>query len=425
MFYADLHIHSKYSRATSKDMNLETIEQWAQFKGIKVMGTGDFTHPEWFKEIGEKLEDEGNGLFTLNSKYRLLVPDSCRQEVFFILTSEISCIYQKNGRLRKIHLVVLSPSLKDVSKINHALSKIGSLGSDGRPILGIDAKDLMKIILELSPDSMIIPAHAWTPHFSIFGSQSGFDSIEECFEDLTSYIYAIETGLSSDPKMNWRLSKLDNILLISNSDAHSPAKIGREANIFDTALNYKSLVEAIKTKKDFLGTIEFFPEEGKYHFDGHRSCGVRLSPRETIQRNYLCPVCGKRVTVGVMHRVETLADRKEGYVPSKALLYKSIIPLTEIFAEINNCSSQSRSVVDKYMKALHRLGNEFHILINQKLEEIEIFDSKLAEAIDRMRKGKVIAEPGYDGEYGKIKVFGEVEKMESKGQTLLFCHDAE
>lgn len=420
MFFGDLHIHSKFSRATSKEMNLETIEQWAQIKGIKVIGTGDFTHLEWLKEISEKLTEEGNGLLRLKDKYKLQVPESCRQEVFFVLSSEISCIYQKNGKLRKIHLLVLSPSIKDVTKINHALSKIGSLMSDGRPILGIDAKELMKIILEISPSSMIIPAHAWTPHFSVFGSQSGFHSIEECFEELTSYIYAIETGLSSDPPMNWRLSKLDGITLISNSDAHSPSKIGREANIFDTELSYKGITEAIRTKKGFLGTVEFFPEEGKYHYDGHRACQVRLSPKETIKRNYLCPVCGKRVTVGVMHRVEVLADRKEGFKPPQAIPYKSIIPLQEIIAEINNTSTQSKGVLNFYFKAINNLGSEFHILLTKNLSEIEKFNESLAEAIDRVRKCKISVEPGYDGEYGKIKVFGKPSFENEKGQKLLF-----
>lgn len=420
MFYADLHIHSKFSRATSKDMNLETIEQWAQIKGIKVIGTGDFTHPEWLKDIEKKLNEEGNGLFTLKKEYRLQVPDSCKQEIFFILSSEISCIYQKNGKLRKIHLVILSPSLKDVAKINHAFSQIGSISADGRPILGIDAKEAIKIVLDLSPESMIIPAHAWTPHFSVFGSQSGFDSLEECFEDLTSYIYAIETGLSSDPPMNWRLSKLDKVILVSNSDAHSPAKIGREANILDTELSYSAITQAIKTGKGFLGTVEFFPEEGKYHYDGHRACGVRLSPKETIKRNYLCPVCGKKVTVGVMHRVELLSDRPEGFKPRGALPFKSIIPLPEIIAEINKTSAQSKAVSNIYMKAIYKLGNEYDILLHKNLTEIEKFDSKIAEAIERMRTGKVIVEPGYDGEYGKIKLFGEAENTEPKGQTILF-----
>lgn len=420
MFYSDLHIHSRFSRATSKDMNLEAIEKWAQIKGIKLIGTGDFTHPEWLKEIETKLEYEGNGLFSLKKQYKLNVPESCKQETFFILTTEISCIYNKNGKIRKIHLLLLTPTLRDAVKINHALSQIGSLISDGRPILGIDAKELLRIMLEISLDSIIIPAHAWTPHFSVFGSQSGFDSLEECFEELTPYVHAIETGLSSDPSMNWRLSKLDNILLVSNSDAHSPAKIGREANIFDIDLSYKSIKEAIETGKGFLGTVEFFPEEGKYHFDGHRACGVRLSPKETIKRNYLCPVCGKKLTIGVMHRVEVLSDREEGFRPSRALPYKSIIPLLEIISEIKNSSTQCKSVSDLYWKAIQRLGNEYEILLTKKLSEIEKFDSTLAEAIDRMRQGKITVEPGYDGQYGKIRVFGEKIETVLKGQALLF-----
>ncbi len=419
MFYADLHIHSKYSRATSKGMSLEVIEQWSQIKGIKVIGTGDFTHPEWLKEIEKKLNEEENGLFTLKKKYRLNIPDSCKQEVFFMLSSEISCIYQKTGKLRKIHLLILSPSLKDVIKINHALMQIGSLSSDGRPVLGIDAKEILKIILEISPQSLIIPAHAWTPHFSVFGSESGFDSIEECFEELMEYIYAIETGLSSDPPMNWRLSKLDRVILISNSDAHSPAKIGREANIFETEISYKAITEAIKTGKGFVGTVEFFPEEGKYHYDGHRLCGVRLSPKETIKMNYMCPRCGKRVTVGVMHRVEVLSDREEGFKPHNAFPYKSIIPLQEIIAEINKTSTQSKTVFNTYMKLIYKLGSEFDILLNKKLEEISAVDEHLAEAVERMRTGKVFVEPGYDGQYGKIRVFGETSKNNA-GQTLLF-----
>lgn len=420
MFYADLHIHSKYSRATSKDMNLEGIEQWAQIKGIKVIGTGDFTHPQWLREIEEKLHEEGNGLFTLKKQYRLNIPDSCKQEIFFMLSSEISCIYQKKGKLRKIHLLILSPSMKDVLKINHILTHLGSLSSDGRPILGVDAKEILKIILEVSPYSLIIPAHAWTPHFSVFGSESGFDSLEECFEELTPHIYAIETGLSSDPPMNWRLSSLDRVTLISNSDAHSPTRIGREANIFDTEVSYRAITEAIKTGKGFLGTVEFFPEEGKYHYDGHRACGVRLSPKETIKRNYLCPHCGKRVTVGVMHRVEVLSDREEGFKPPHAFPYKSIIPLQEIIAEINNTSVQSKGVFSAYMKIIYKLGSEFDILLNKKLKEISSFDSVLAEAVERMRAGKVFVEPGYDGQYGRVKLFGETWQNNQKGQTALF-----
>ena len=294
----------------------EGIWKWAQMKGITVVGTGDFTHPRWFKELGEKLEPTGNGLFQLKADLRPeSVPESCRADVFFLLSVEISCIYKKNGKTRKVHCLVFVPDLASAAKFNLALSRIGNIASDGRPILGLDAKELLKITLDTSPQAMLIPAHAWTPHFSVFGAASGFDSLEECFEELTPHIYAIETGLSSDPPMNWRLSALDGITLISNSDAHSAPKLGREANIFDTEVSYGAIMEAIKTRKRFMGTIEFFPEEGKYHYDGHRACDVRFSPGETKQHDYRCPACGKRVTVGVMHRVELLADRAKGFRP--------------------------------------------------------------------------------------------------------------
>ncbi|OGW67365.1 MAG: DNA helicase UvrD, partial [Nitrospirae bacterium RIFCSPHIGHO2_02_FULL_40_19] len=306
-FIADLHIHSPYSRATSKDMEIENLNRWAQLKGLTVVGTGDFTHPKWLVNLQEKLESAEDGLFRLKPEYESSmveeVPSSCRRDVRFILSAEISCIYSKNGRTRKVHNLLLVPTFAEAAKINAALSKIGNLKSDGRPILGLDSKVLLNIALDTSPDVLFIPAHAWTPHFSVLGSNSGFDSLEECFEELTSHIYAIETGLSSDPPMNWRLSGLDRVALISNSDAHSPAKLAREANIFDTELSYKGIYNAIKSNnnKNFIGTIEFFPEEGKYHFDGHRDCKRRMHPSDTRQNNGLCPKCGKKVTIGVMH----------------------------------------------------------------------------------------------------------------------------
>jgi uncharacterized protein (TIGR00375 family) len=313
-FCADLHIHSRFSRATSRDVCLESLWKWAQIKGISVVGTGDFTHPEWFHELKEKLDVCGNNLLKLKDKYKIIsLPDICAAEVCFMLTTEVSCIYAKNGRVRKVHSLILAPDFAAASELNRALSKIGNISSDGRPILGLDTKTLLKMVLDISDEMMLVPAHAWTPHFSVFGAGSGFDSMEECFDELTPHIYAIETGLSSNPSMNWRLSSLDAVTLISNSDAHSAAKLGREANIFDTEISYKAITNAMKTKQGFAGTVEFFPEEGKYHYDGHRSCGVSLSPEETISHNYLCPVCGKRVTIGVMHRVERLADRKEGF----------------------------------------------------------------------------------------------------------------
>lgn len=454
-FIADLHIHSRYSRATSKDMSLESLWKWAQLKGITVLGTGDFAHPKWFQELKEKLEPIGNNLFKLKHIFQKnSIPVSCKSEVFFMLTTEISCIYNKNGRVRKIHSLVFVPDFSSATRISTALSRIGNLSADGRPILGFDAKKLLKIILDISAGAILVPAHAWTPHFSVFGAESGFDSLEECFEELTPYIYSIETGLSSDPPMNWRLSSLDRITLISNSDAHSPAKLGREANIFDfdinnppsppppeadkggfgglfikggkgginTEISYESIINAIKTRKGFVGTIEFFPEEGKYHYDGHRFCGISLSPKETIKHNYLCPVCGKRVTVGVMHRVEKLADRADGFRPEDAPLYYSIIPLSEIISETLKVGVNSKAVEAEYFKLLKNLGSEFRILVDSSISDIESAGSPvLSEAISRMRSGNVYIEPGFDGRYGKIKIFEEVERREIKGQqTMLF-----
>src|SRR4030042_522862 len=307
-FVADFHLHSKYSRATSRDMDLENLDKWAKIKGIKVLGTGDFTHPEWLKSLKEKLERPSPALFKLKG---------VKSDTRFILTAEISCIYSKKEKVRKIHIVIFAPSFEVVDKINVQLGWVGNLKSDGRPILGLDAKELAKIVLDASPDCLVVPAHAWTPWFSIFGSKSGFDSVEECFEEYSKYIFAGETGLSADPKMLWRMSDGRKITLISNSDAHSPQKIGREANVFDTEISYPAIIEAIKTKnpQKFLYTVEFFPEEGKYHFDGHRNCEVKFSPAETKRYGSLCPVCGKPLTVGVLNRVEELADREEGFVP--------------------------------------------------------------------------------------------------------------
>ncbi len=447
-FIADLHIHSRHSRATSKDMSLESLWKWAQLKGIAVIGTGDFTHPKWFQEIKDKLETIGNNIFKLKNNYQSIdIPISCSAEVYFMLTAEISCIYSKNGKVRKIHSLVFVPDLATAARMNAVLSKIGNLSSDGRPILGLDAKELLKIVLDISDDAVLIPAHAWTPHFSVFGASSGFDSLEECFEELTPHIFAIETGLSSDPLMNWRLSSLDRITLISNSDAHSPAKIGREANIFDfnnppsppftkgarlpsvgqgkggiiTEISYESIINAIKTRKGFVGTIEFFPEEGKYHYDGHRTCGISLSPKETVKHNYLCPVCGKRVTVGVMHRVEKLADRENGFRPSGAPPFYSLVPLPEIIAEAIKVGVNSKAVNNEYLHIIEKLGNEFKILMDIPLNDIERASSPIIrEAISRMRSGNVHISPGFDGEYGKIKIFEEVERKVIKGQGRLF-----
>jgi len=411
-FIADLHVHSHYSRATSPDMCPEGIWKWAQLKGISVIGTGDFTHPRWFKELKKKLDPAGNGLFTLKKKFTTDdVPESCKADVSLILSAEVSSIYSKNGKTRKVHSIILAPDFAAAERLNLVLSKIGNLKSDGRPILGLDAKKLLQIVLDISPDAMLIPAHVWTPHFSVLGAASGFDSLEECYEELTPHIHAVETGLSSDPLMNWRISALDRITLVSNSDAHSASKIGREANIFDTDITYTAMMKAIKTRKGFVGTIEFFPEQGKYHFDGHRDCGVSQTPKETIHHNYLCPSCGRKVTVGVMHRVEKLADRNEGFKLAGAPSFASIIPLPEIIAEGLECGVNTKKVNALYMPMLERLGNEFKILLDTRLQDIERASSPLIrEAVARMRAGNIHISPGYDGEFGKVRIFEEGER---------------
>lgn len=403
-------------------MSPETIWKWAQLKGICVVGTGDFTHPGWLKELSEKMEPAGEGLFKLKNEYeRNDIPDSCKADVSFLLSAEISSIYRKKDKTRKVHSLILVPAFSDAARINLVLSRIGNLNADGRPILGLDALELLKIVKDVSPSAVFIPAHAWTPHFSVFGAVSGFDSLEECFEDYTSHIKAIETGLSSDPPMNRRLSALDNITLISNSDAHSPAKMGREANIFDTDTSYSSIANAIETRQGYLGTIEFFPEEGKYHYDGHRACSVSLSPEETIQHGYLCPKCGRRVTVGVLHRAEKLADRPSGFKPDNTYPYFSLIPLAEVISETLGVGVASKAVEMEYQRLISGLGNEFSILIDAPITEITQTSSQLiGEAINRMRSGNIHVAPGYDGEYGKVKIFGPAERKEVKGQATLF-----
>ena len=414
-FIADFHIHSKYSRATSKEMNLESLDKWAKIKGIKVLGTGDFTHPEWLKSLKDKLEPAEPGLFKVKNT---------NKGTRFILTAEISCIYSKNNQVRRIHILVFAPGFEAVDKINAHLNCIGNLKSDGRPILGLDAEKLAKIILDASSDCLVVPAHIWTPWFSIFGSKSGFDSIEECFGDYSKYIYAMETGLSSDPKMNWRLSSLDNIALISNSDAHSPSKIGREANVFDVEISYLAILQAIKSKdpQKFLSTIEFFPEEGKYHYDGHRNCEIRLTPEESRKYNNICPACGKPLTVGVLNRVEELANRPDNLKPVKAIPFKSLIPLQEIIAAALGVSSvNTKKVGNEYQNLIKKFNTEFKILLEIPLKDLKSSTlPEIAEGIVRVREGKVFIEPGYDGVFGKIKIFSKgEEKTLSKQKTLL------
>ncbi len=407
-FIADFHIHSKYSRATSRDMDVKHLAEWAKLKGITLMGTGDFTHHLWLEELKHNLEDLGNGLF----KY---------QDIYFILTSEISSIYSKKGKTYRIHNMIFSPSFKTTDKINERLSRCGNLASDGRPILGLDAAELARIVFSIDENCMVVPAHCWTPWFALFGSMSGFDRIEDCFEEQTPNIFALETGLSSDPGMNWRLSTLDKFTLISNSDAHSPSKIGREANVFNCELDYKTIREVLRTKdkKRFLYTIEFFPEEGKYHFDGHRLCGVRLSPQETRQHNGRCPKCGKSVTVGVMNRVERLADRAEGFLPANAIPYKNFIPFCEIIAEAKGVNKTSVAVEKDYFSILAKFGTEFNILLRASKEDlIKGMPGRVADGVLRVRQGKVNIKAGFDGEYGIISIFGDEDKEKKNEEQL-------
>lgn len=444
-FIADFHLHSKYSRATSKDMDLENLAKWARIKGIKVLGTGDFTHPEWFKNLKEKLEPAEAGLFKLKNNLHMmkstpaiktsfqwrgnsrdapvLERGSVDDEVRFILTSEISCIYSKAGKVKKIHIIVFSPSFEICEKINTHLGWIGNLKADGRPILGVDAKELTKIILNISKDCFIVCAHVWTPWFSIFGSRSGFDSLGECFEEYSKYIYALETGLSSDPAMNWRLSILDKFALISNSDSHSPSHIGREADVFDAEVSYPAIIEAIKTKnpQKFLYTIEFFPEEGKYHYDGHRICGVRTSPKESKKYNNICPVCGKPLTIGVLNRVEELADRPEGFKPEGVIPFKSLVPLEEIIADALGQSTGTKSVVKEYKSLIEKFGSEFGILLDVSPQDLKLATlPEITEGIIRVREGRVNIDPGYDGVYGKIRIFSKGEQKGITKQKTLF-----
>lgn len=424
-FIADFHIHSKYSRATSKNIDLENLDKWAKLKGIKVLGTGDFTHPEWLKNLKEKLEPAEPGLYQLknNPSTRPNLVEGSDAGTRFVLTSEISCIYSKNGRVRKIHIIVFSPSFEICEKINTHLGWIGNLKADGRPILGLDAKELVKIVLGISQNCFIVPAHCMTPWFAIFGSKSGFDSLEECFGGYTKHIFAIETGLSADSPMLWRISALDRVALISNSDAHSCQKLGREANVFDVELSYPAIIEAIKAKDPakFLYTIEFFPQEGKYHYDGHRACGLRLSPQESKKYNNICPNCGRPLTLGVLNRVEELADRPNGFKPERAIPFRSLIPLEEIIADALGRTVGTKQVGLEYQNLIKKFGNEFEILLNTPYQNLETVTlPEIAEGIIRVRQGNVQVEPGYDGVFGKIRIFSQEEQKALSKQATLF-----
>ena len=406
---ADLHIHSRFSMATSKEGTPENLDFWARKKGISLIGTGDFTHPVWREELKERLVSEGNGLYRLRDAY---VKEESRkfpgEGTRFVVSGEISSIYKKNGKTRKVHNVILLPSLEAADVMAQRLEKIGNIHSDGRPILGLDSHDLLEMMLDVCPEGILIPAHIWTPHFSVLGAKSGFDSVEECFEELTPYVHALETGLSSDPAMNWRISKLDRYQLVSNSDAHSPSKLGREANLLDIDCSYEGLYRAIQTGEGLEGTVEFFPEEGKYHFDGHRKCGVSLSPVEAERLGGICPVCGKKLTMGVDHRVEQLADRAEGFVKEDGKKYESLVPLPEVISACMGYPTASKKVQGCFEQMLQTLGTEFDILRNVPSEDIKTCaGERIAEGIENVRTGKVKRIPGYDGEYGKIQLFDE------------------
>jgi len=417
-YRADLHVHSKYSRATSKGLTPRHLAAWARAKGLDVVATGDFTHPQWLEELGAQLVPDGEGLL------RLADPQGLEPEIpwlegyplpghaKFILSAEISSIYKRGGKVRKVHNLVYVPTFEAAEKLNTKLARVGNLASDGRPILGLDSRHLLEMVLETDPLAFLVPAHIWTPWFSIFGSKSGFDSVEECFGSLSSHIFALETGLSSDPEMNWLVSGLDRYRLISNSDAHSGEKLGREANLFSGPVSYEGIYRALRGEgvgHNFLGTVEFFPEEGKYHLDGHLDCGVVMDPHETKAKRGLCPVCGKPLTVGVLHRVMDLADREQPVKPQGAPGFVSLIPLNEVLGEIYRVGPTSKKVKAHMARLLSRLGPELHILSDAPLEDLSKDSPILAEAVSRMRQGKVFRQPGFDGQYGRIRVFSPDE----------------
>ena len=428
-FYADLHIHSKYSRATSKNCDLEHLAIWARKKGISLVGSGDFTHPAWNAELKDKLVPAEPGLFRLRPELEKAVeqqlPPACRTSrttTRFMLSVEISTIYKKGDKTRKIHHLIYTPDFEAADRVIHSLSKIGNLKSDGRPILGLDSRHLLEITLESGPGSYLVPAHIWTPWFAALGSKSGFDAIDACYADLAPHIFAVETGLSSDPPMNWRVSSLDRFRLVSNSDAHSPEKLGREVCVFNTELDYFALRQALETGQGYEGTLEFFPEEGKYHLDGHRSCNVRFSPGETRHHQGRCPACGKPLTVGVMHRVEDLADRREEETPPQtAGSVRSLVPLPEMLSEIYQVGPKSKKISHHYEDLLGRLGPELQLLTTLPLEDIQHASAALVtEAVSRLRKQEVIREAGYDGVYGTIRLFRDAELRRHTGGASLF-----
>ncbi len=414
----DLHIHSKYARATSKFFDLVEMVKWSDIKGVDIVACGDFTHPAWYKFLQDNLVEISNsGIYQLKN---------FSGKAKFILATEISCIYSQGGKTRRVHLCILMPSLEAVGRFNKLLNEAGAkLGSDGRPILGMTAKQVLEIMLEADSRAMMIPAHAWTPWFAVFGSKSGFDSLQECFEDLTSHIKAIETGLSSDPLMNWRLKQLDDITLVSNSDAHSGPQIGREANVFDLPeVSYQQIISSIsqKDKTRFLYTIEFFPEEGMYHIDGHRTCGFSCLPTETKKLKNICPRCKKPLTIGVMSQIEKMADYTIEQIDRRRHIpYKSIIPLPNVIADYFSVGRSSKKVESLFTDIITQAGNEFKVLLDLDFEQLKkIMPEGLADGIMRMRAGKIKLIPGYDGQYGRVEIFSPADRQQAEKQSKLF-----
>ncbi|MGB8871841.1 MAG: UvrD-helicase domain-containing protein [Desulfobaccales bacterium] len=432
---ADLHLHSHYSIATGRLADLEHLDLWGRYKGLHLVGTGDCTHPQWLKEMAARMEPLAEGTYVLKKELALPLEPELRgpswQEaprVRFVVTGEVSAIYKKAGRVRKVHLLLLLPSLEAAQQLSERLARLGNVASDGRPILGLDAKYLLELVLAIDPRSLVIPAHIWTPWFSVLGSKSGFDSLEECFEDGLAHIYALETGLSSDPAMNWRVGALDRFTLVSNSDAHSPQKLGREANLLTVPPTYADLSRALRTREGFAGTLEFFPEEGKYHLDGHRHCGQRLNPEEAAALQGCCPGCGKPLTLGVLHRVEDLADRPPGASHPEARPYESLISLSEVLAQVLQVGPASLKVRQRYFRLLAALGPELTILRRAPLEDLAREGGEhgplLARAVDKVRRGQVHIAGGYDGEYGEIRLFTPEERRQLQGQGAFFSLSA-
>lgn len=419
---ADFHVHSRHSIATGQTADLEHLDLWGRYKGLSVVGTGDCTHPEWLKELAAKLTPVAEGVYGLKEGLALALKLSGPHwervaPVRFVVTGEVSAIYSKGGRVRKVHLLLLLSGLEGAERLSRRLGQLGNVVADGRPILGLPAKYLLEVTLEADPEALVIPAHVWTPWFSVLGAKSGFDTLEECFEEHVSQIYALETGLSSDPAMNWRVSGLDRYLLVSNSDAHSPQKLGREANLFTVAPTYPALSQAIRSQEGFAGTIEFFPEEGKYHLDGHRKCGLRLTPEEARSLGGLCPRCGKPLTLGVMHRVIELADRPPGSASPGSRPFESLIALPEILAEVLECGAASKKVERFYFRLLEKLGPELEVLRRAPLTDVAREGGELlAHALDKMRRGEVLIAPGYDGVYGEINLVTPEERQRFRGQ---------